>query len=198
AVDQGVGVGVQYVALDVVQVKRGQFSSTHHAQQPAGLRLVLHQELLAEPGVQRVVQVALQGASRRPGEILLLFLCFFFLRLRGFDLLRPGRQTEGLLWLLLGRHRVYQGILSQTTRGLHRLRWFSQPDRITSLSAALHSRESGCFCLMCLFMVLSFSVASELPHTMQIIPCRWGQSPSGTRSASTRGSSGGGRDPGSG
>lgn len=63
AVDQGVGVGVQHVALDVIQVKRGELSSTHHAQQPAGFRLILHQELLTEPGVQRVIQVAFQGAS---------------------------------------------------------------------------------------------------------------------------------------
>ncbi|KAG9351455.1 hypothetical protein JZ751_022705 [Albula glossodonta] len=30
-------------------------------------------------------------------------------------------------------------------------------------------RECGCFCRMCRLMVLTLSVASELPHTMQII-----------------------------
>lgn len=62
-IDQGVRVGVQHMALDVVQVKRGHFSSTHHAEQPPGLCLVLHQKLLPEPGVQRIIQVALQSAG---------------------------------------------------------------------------------------------------------------------------------------
>lgn len=53
-------------------------------------------------------------------------------------------------------------------------RWLSHTERMTSLSAVLHNKESGCFWRMCLLMVLSFRVASELPHTMQIIPCRWG------------------------
>lgn len=85
AVHQGVWVGVQHVALDVVQVERGHFSSAHHAQQPAGLRLVLHQELLAKPGVQRIVQVTLQGLGRRPSQVLLLRL-----DVGGFILLRAG------------------------------------------------------------------------------------------------------------
>lgn len=72
AVDQRLGVDVQHVALDVVQVERGQWAATHHAHQPALLRLVLHEELLSEPGVERVVQVALQGPGRGPGELLLL------------------------------------------------------------------------------------------------------------------------------
>lgn len=45
-------MGVQDMALDMVEVKRRQFPPTHHAQQPASLGFVLHQELLTEPRVQ--------------------------------------------------------------------------------------------------------------------------------------------------
>lgn len=69
---QGVWVGVQHVVLDVIQVERGQLCPTHHAEQAARLRLILHEELLAEPGVQRVVQVALQRQRRRSRMFLLL------------------------------------------------------------------------------------------------------------------------------
>lgn len=75
-------MGVQNMALDVVEVKRRQFSSAHHAEQPARLRFVLHEELLAEPGVQRVVQIALQRLGRRSKDVLLLLLrldCFLTL-----------------------------------------------------------------------------------------------------------------------
>lgn len=51
AEDQGVGVGVQHVALDVIQVEGRQLSPAHHAEQAAGVHLVFHQELLAKPGV---------------------------------------------------------------------------------------------------------------------------------------------------
>lgn len=74
AVQQGHGVGVQHVALDVIQVERGKLRPTHHAEQAAGLRLVLHQELLTKPGVQGVVQVPLQGLRRRAGSLLRLLL----------------------------------------------------------------------------------------------------------------------------
>lgn len=72
AVDQRLWVDVKHVALDVVQVERGQRAAAHHANQPAHLCLVLHEELLSEPGVERVVQVALQGLGRGPRELLLL------------------------------------------------------------------------------------------------------------------------------
>lgn len=101
AVNQGVWVGVKHMALDVVQVKRGQFSPAHHAQQPASLRLILHQELLAEPGMQWVVQVAFKRPCRRSREVRLLLL-----GVGSFTLLRVGTRSKGLLWLLQGSHSV--------------------------------------------------------------------------------------------
>lgn len=107
AVHQRVGVGVQHVALDVVEMEGRQFPSANHAEQPASLRFVLHEELLAEPRVERIVQVALQGLGRRPEHVLLLLFgldCFLALGAGGHAgrlelLFLQGHGPRGLCWI---------------------------------------------------------------------------------------------------
>lgn len=118
-------MGVQNMALDVVEVQRGQLSSTHHAEQPACLCFVLHEELLAEPGVQRVVQIALQGLGRRPeGVLFLLFRLDRFLtlgagghagRLELLFLQGPGRRRFCCILGIRRKSEKRSGLMSKLT-----------------------------------------------------------------------------------